>query len=70
MTDDELHKWETDYKHFTVVVGSQADGRENQGFTPIHQYSYERLTNQIMQHKVDQPDVYGLGMIRNTHSSC
>ena len=66
MTDDQLQKWEADCINSIVVVGSSADGRENQGSTPIDQYSCELFTNQMMQRKVDQPDVYGLEMIRNT----
>ena len=53
-----------------VVVGSSADGRENQGLTPIDQYPCELLTNQLMQRKVDQPDVYGLENIRIHNSGC
>ena len=41
MTDDQLQTWETNCINSIVVVGSSADGRENQGLTPVHQYSCE-----------------------------
>ena len=41
MTDDQLQKWEANFINSIVVVGSSADGRENQGLTPIDQYSCE-----------------------------
>ena len=45
MTDGQLQKWEADRIDSIVVMGSSADGRENQGLTPIDQYSCELFIN-------------------------
>ena len=66
MTHNQLQQWETDCIKSIVVVGSSANGRENQGLTPIDQLSYERFTNHMIQREVDQPDVHRLEMIWNT----
>lgn len=59
---DRLQTWEADCMISIVVVGSSSDGRENQGF-PTRPYSCELFINQMMQRKVDKPDVCGLKTI-------
>ena len=45
MTDDQLQTLEADCITSIVVVGSSADGRENQCLTPMDQYSCELFAN-------------------------